>query len=106
MHLKLFFYIKENFKLNLALSNNKIRHYKGSINDSKITFTKYLQDDDFIKKNYGISSILTDYFVEDIRVLCKNINFEYSPFDYFNKNNSKITKIFNNLYKYKVEKKT
>ena len=103
--LKLFYYIKHNFKLNLLLTNNNIRHYKGSINDSKITFTKHLQDDEFIRKNYGISSILTDYFVEDVRILCKNINFDYSPLDYFNKNKLKINEIFNKLKNDKVENK-
>ena len=78
----------KNFKLDIVYDNQKIRHYNGSYPDSTIT---YINNLDFN------TDIITEYFIEDIRINCENVNFKLSPIKYYNLNKKKIDTIFKNL---------
>jgi len=81
--LDIFNKIKKKFRLNIIFTDDKIRHYNGTMNDSNITYTSNLSFN---------TEILTEYFIEDIRIKCKNINFTCSPYDFYIQNKKIINK--------------
>lgn len=88
--LKLFKKIKKDFKINIILSSDKIRYYKGDIKDSEITFISNL---------HFKTDILSEYFIEHLRIRCKNINYKVSPYEYYKKNKKYVDNIYKNILK-------
>jgi len=81
--LKVFNNIKKDFKLTIIYNKEPIRHYKGDFKDSYITYISNI--------NYKMD-VITDFFIEDIRIECKNIKFNYSSREFYFKNKNKIKK--------------
>lgn len=86
--LALFKKFKDEFAVKITSNDTKIRHYRGNHIDSTITFVNNLDFD---------VSILTEYFIEDVRLECKNINSKLTPIDYYNKYKYEINKSYKQL---------
>ena len=103
--IKLFNYIRNKFTLKFITFDKPIKHYKGDLKDSKITFVNTFKNDKFIKKKYNNTNVLIEYFVEDIRIECKNLNIKKSPKQYYIDNKKKVDKKFKYLMTKKKIKK-
>jgi len=87
---KKYFDFKKQFKYNLGFTDRTIRHYNG-VHELKINDNDIMLDVSTIDVEY---EILTDYFVQEIRIMCRNINWDLSPLDYFNQRKDKWQKIY------------
>jgi tRNA1(Val) A37 N6-methylase TrmN6 len=91
---------QKNFQLKLIHSNEPIRHYDGTIPDSGITI---------INSASFNTDIITEYFIEDIRIQCKVASMDYSPIDYYKHHQKFIDNLFESTTKnakYKNNKTT
>ena len=73
------------FQINIIYTDEPIRHYNGNISDSGITFID--------SSNFN-TDIITEYFIEDIRIECKVASMKYSPIEYYNQHREKIDNLF------------